>query len=797
MTRSQAARVAALETRQAKEYDVDIGAQRDQWHTRAVEAGHDPNVAAEALHRTTEQRIGPDLEQDGISALLGAHGLTEQSTTFDRRAVLRGWCEQLPAGATIATIELAAAATLADPRVVPLHARGPFGAHSTTELLALERRIVDTAAATVDQNVGVVGEHHLRAALEARPELSAEQVAAVAAITTSGNGVDVIVAAAGTGKTFCLDAAHDAWQRAGYHVIGTALAASAARQLQTQTSIPSDTIALRTLQLADHTLELDPSTILIIDEAAMASTRGLAPLLDAAHSVSAKVVMVGDPRQLDAIDAGGLLNGLAHRLEPVTLTENRRQQQSWERDALAELRAGHVEPALDAYHRHDRVVVCETAIDVRNQMAADWYAATLTGQQVIMLAERHYDVDDLNQRARRHLTNSGALSGPALDANGHTFQTGDRVLCLRNDRRLGLRNGTLATITAVDPAAGALTIRTNDANVTVPRRYLDAGHLAYGYALTAHKSQGATVDRCLVLASDTLDGQAGYTALSRGRVDNRIYLIAQPETDPEQHHPTRQLPDPGAQLAEALKTDRSEHLAIDHGVDTWELRRELELLYQRREADRNHRMSGPPDRTDDINALEREHRHQQTVVNDSRAELARASRFRLPLHRSEHTGERLVAERAHDRATRSLERIDTALDEARTGQEAHKQHRHDCRNGDAEREVIEYVIRDRVDQIVDSLADHPPEYLCPLGPAPTAASGRNIWRRAVGDVEAYRTEYGITDPESALGPSPAVRSQYIQWQHANDHCEQAARQLDDQRNPHKSRTLEQGLGIEL
>ncbi len=793
----QAARVAALETRQAKEYDVDIGAQRDQWHARAVEAGHDPNVATEALYRTRGPSIGPDLEQDGIASLLGAHGLTEQSTTFDRRAVLRGWCEQLPAGATIATIEQLAAATLTDPRVVPLLSRGPFGVHSTTELLALERRLVDTAAAAIDQGVGAADEQHLRAALDARPELSPEQVAAVAAITTSGNGVDVIVAAAGTGKTFCLDAAHDAWSRAGYHVIGTALAASAARQLQTQTSMPSDTIALRTLQLADRSLQLDRTTVLVVDEAAMASTRGLAPLLDAAHTASAKVVMVGDPHQLDAIDAGGLLNGLAHRLEPVTLTENRRQQQSWERDALAELRAGHIEPALEAYHRHDRVVVCETAIDVRNQMAADWYAATLTGQQVIMLAERHHDVDDLNHRARGHLTSSGALTGPELDANGHTFQTGDRVLCLRNDRRLGLRNGTLATVIAVDPDAGALSIRTDDAIAIVPRRYLDAGHLTYGYALTVHKSQGATVDRCLVLVSDTLDGQAGYTALSRGRVDNRVYLIAQPENDPEQHHPTRQLPDPNAQLAEALKTDRSQHLAIDHGIDTWELRRELELLYKRREADRNHRMSGPPDRTDDINALEREHHHQQTVLNDSRAELAHASRLRLPLHRGEHTSERFAAERARDRASRSLERIDTALDEARTGQDAHNQHRQDCRNGDAEREVIDYLIGNRIDQIIDTLADHPPDYLRPLGPAPITDPGRNIWRRAAADIEAYRTEYGITDPQNALGPTPAVRSQHIQWQHANDHCEQAARQLDHDRHPHKSRALEQGLGIEL
>ena len=217
---------------------------------------------------------------------MGAHGLTEQATTFDRRTVLRGWCEQLPAGAPITTIEALADRTLADARVIALQDRDPYPKYSTAELIALEQRLVDRALDAIDTGAGVVAEPHLRGALDARPELSPEQVAAIAAITTSGNGIDVIVAAAGTGKTFSLDAAADAWRHGGYHVIGAALAATAAAQLQTQTAIPSDTIALRTLQLANGTLHLDRDTVVVIDEAAMASTRGLVPLLDAAHNAA-------------------------------------------------------------------------------------------------------------------------------------------------------------------------------------------------------------------------------------------------------------------------------------------------------------------------------------------------------------------------------------------------------------------------------------------------------------------------------------------------------------------------------
>src|SRR5476651_1951690 len=100
---------------------------------------------------------------------------------------------------------------------------------------------------------------------------------------------------------------------------------SAAAELQTQTGIASDTIALRILQLREGNLTLDARTVLVVDEAAMAGTRQLAVLLDAARGARAKVVLVGDAKQLNAIEAGGLLNGLAHRTEPVTLAENRRQ----------------------------------------------------------------------------------------------------------------------------------------------------------------------------------------------------------------------------------------------------------------------------------------------------------------------------------------------------------------------------------------------------------------------------------------------------------------------------------------
>ena len=207
---------------------------------------------------------------------------------------------------------------------------------------------------TIDTGAGVVAEPHLRGALDARPELSPEQVAVIAAITTSGNGVDVIVAAAGTGKTFSLDAAADAWRHGGYHVIGAALAATAAAQLQTHTAIPSDTIALRTLELANGTLQLDRQTVLVIDEAAMASTRGLVPLLDAAHGAGAKVVMVGDPRHstpsTPADSSTDSPTGSRPSRSPRTAATT-----AWNVKPSPTCRAGRIADALASYNSHDRV----------------------------------------------------------------------------------------------------------------------------------------------------------------------------------------------------------------------------------------------------------------------------------------------------------------------------------------------------------------------------------------------------------------------------------------------------------
>lgn len=168
-------------------------------------------------------------------------------------------------------------------------------------------------------------------------------------LTTSGAGVEVVVGKAGAGKTFALDAAREAWQACGIRVVGAALAARAAAELESGAGIDSYTVdaLLADLDRAPPGTGLAPGGVVVIDEAAMVGTRKLARLLD--HAADAKVVLVGDHRQLPEIDAGGVFRGLLHRLDPIHLDTNRRQRHQWERAALDELRTGDPTAAVAAY----------------------------------------------------------------------------------------------------------------------------------------------------------------------------------------------------------------------------------------------------------------------------------------------------------------------------------------------------------------------------------------------------------------------------------------------------------------
>ena len=181
-----------------------------------------------------------------------------------------------------------------------------------------------------------------------------------------------------------------------------------------------------------------------------------------------------------------------------------------------------------------------------------------------MIAGRVADVTDLNLRARERMLAAGEVSGPTLTVNDLDFAAGDEVICLRNDRRLGVVNGTRGRITAVDVAAGTVTLATRAGERQLSQQYLKAGHVTYGYAITAHKAQGMTTNRTWVLGTDEIYREWGYTALSRHRDQAHLYIVDGTGVGPEQHPHTLQQPC-GAieEVSRRLGRSRGQHLASD------------------------------------------------------------------------------------------------------------------------------------------------------------------------------------------------------------------------------------------
>jgi ATP-dependent exoDNAse (exonuclease V) alpha subunit len=301
----------------------------------------------------------------------------------------------------------------------------------------------------------------------------------------------------------------------------------------------------------------------VVDEAAMVGTRKLLRLLEQAQRVHAKVVLVGDPRQLPEIEAGGAFAGLVRRLDTSELADNRRQQEPWEVDALAELRTGDTDLALDAYRSHGRVHEASTASGAMDQLVDDWKAAREQGEQPVMLAGRRSQVEALNRIARSSLQEAGEIGPDLVGSRDLRFAVGDQVLALRNDYRVEVLNGTRGTVTEVDRKHHQVVVAVSDQrSLSIPFDYVADGHLTHGYAMTIHKAQGVTADRVLLLADDTLWREHAYTGLSRGVARNDVYLVVEdPRADVR--HVVESIREPDEAVRAAVRRSGAKTMALD------------------------------------------------------------------------------------------------------------------------------------------------------------------------------------------------------------------------------------------
>ena len=390
---------------------------------------------------------------------------------------------------------------------------------TTQEMLNVERDMLDRAERLSSARGHGVSDQH-RDQVLADSRLSTQQRNAFEHVSGQED-LTVMVGIAGSGKSTMLDSARRAWEAGGYTVKGGALAGIAAENLENASGITARTLASWERGWEKGYDLLGKRDVFVIDEAGLVGTRQLARMMEHVEKAGAKVVLVGDPEQLQAIEAGAPFRGIAAQAGMVELSEVWRQKLQWQQEATRQLATGRTVEALKAYGRDGSIQAASTRDEARKALLAAWQNGRheRPTESRIMLAYTRADVRQLNEQARALRQAAGEIGkGEVIETErgSREFAAGDRLFFLRNERSLKVKNGSLGTIEKIHN--GLLQVRLDGEEAR--RVVVDATrypHLDHGYAATIHKTQGATVDRAYVLATPHFDRHSTYVALSRHR----------------------------------------------------------------------------------------------------------------------------------------------------------------------------------------------------------------------------------------------------------------------------------------
>ncbi|CAL7962254.1 Plasmid mobilization system relaxase [Gammaproteobacteria bacterium] len=378
--------------------------------------------------------------------------------------------------------------------------------------------------------------------------------------------IKCLIGYAGTGKSRLLGQAKEIWEKDGYRVHGATLSGIAAENLEAASGIESRTLASRCYYWDRGAEKLAKKDILVIDEAGMLGSRQVARVLDEVRTAGAKVVLIGDPQQLQAIEAGAAFRAISEQTGYLELTEIRRQQEPWQQEATKELALRHTQEAIDLYDQHGNVHEFETNALAKMALVEKWNDARTDHPEKtqIMLAYTRRDAQELNEMARSHRKENNELGeDQALktESGNKDFAVNDRIYFLRNDRNLGVKNGTLGTIENIylkegDGSRGQITVRLDrdDLDGNPKLVTLDLGqydHITHGYAATIHKAQGVTVDQSYILASKHLDSHAIYVGMSRHKEAAELFWSREEFADKKE-------------LEQVLGRDRSKDVTLDY-----------------------------------------------------------------------------------------------------------------------------------------------------------------------------------------------------------------------------------------
>jgi Ti-type conjugative transfer relaxase TraA len=468
-------------------------------------------------HRAIAQRNGERIIAEPRVAL---DAITHQQATFTRRDMAM-FVHSHTDGKE--QFDQAMSAVRASPEMIALGKDGRGEDRFTSrEMIATEQRLQRASELMTEHERHRVENHGREGALT-RAEtrglvMTGEQRAAFEHVTDE-RGLSVVVGYAGTGKSAMLGVAREAWERAGFEVRGAALSGIAAEGLENGSGIASRTIASMEHGWAQGRDMLSARDVLVIDEAGMVGTRQMERVLSHAADAGAKVVLVGDPQQLQAIEAGAAFRAIHERHGGVEITQVRRQHEGWQQDATRHLATGRTGEAVHAYAERGMVHAADTREAARSDLVERWDRERIAApdQTRIILTRTNDEVRELNEAARDRMRDAGQLGDDVLvkaERGARAFACGDHIMFLKNERSLEVKNGTLGTVEKVSPEH--IAVRTDDGrSVSFDSKHY--AHVDHGYAATIHKAQGMTVDKTHVLATPGMDRHGSYVSLSRHR----------------------------------------------------------------------------------------------------------------------------------------------------------------------------------------------------------------------------------------------------------------------------------------
>ncbi|MBE1427015.1 conjugative relaxase-like TrwC/TraI family protein [Desulfomicrobium macestii] len=501
---SKGAEVATLSTRQ-KKTEVDRSLLFENAKSAAVNHGFDPSACygKTSLEWTKEDFLRDSFDHASTmtETRLKAALMESAQGVFDSKEALKK-CQEMEQSGDLIRLQ------------------GPDGRvrYTSKEMFELEKDLVDRAESLSKNTWHTVSKDTLSVVYSTKT-MADEQKKALEHIVAD-NRLAVVRGVAGAGKSYMLDGAREAWERTGIRVLGCAPSADAAKNLQESANIQSLTSHKLLSQIEFGQLKLDKKTVVVMDEAGMTGSRIMAQLVNKVDHAGAKLVLIGDTGQLQPVDPGAAMRSIQTKIGCEEMVEIRRQHNDVDRQIVRHLADGQAEKAVALMDERGQIHVHKDQSAIRETVANAVVADIVAGKSSLAMAGMNREVRQINDLVHAKLQENGLVAKdekPFVTAYGDRgFAAGDRVLFRKNDYKAGLLNGQRATV--LSSKENTLTVKLDGSDQVRTVTADDYKHLDFAYAVTVHKSQGATVDRAhYALDPSMVDSNLGYVAGSRHR----------------------------------------------------------------------------------------------------------------------------------------------------------------------------------------------------------------------------------------------------------------------------------------